>query len=70
MSHHLSRKVAELVVLEPIRRDLLAPEAIEHACQLIRGWVRAERTEVQQGHPELDTIAAEIAALFAIRRCG
>jgi hypothetical protein len=33
---------------------------------LIRGWIRAERTEIQQGHPELDTIAAEIADLEAL----
>ena len=66
MSHHLSRKIAELVVLEPVKRDVLAPEAIERACELIRGWARSECTAVQRACPEADAVAAEIADLEAL----
>ena len=53
--------------MEPIRRDLLAPEAIEHACQLIRTWAREERSQVARGgNPELEAIATEIADLEAL----
>jgi DNA invertase Pin-like site-specific DNA recombinase len=64
MSHHLPRPLAERVVLEPIQRELLAPEAVNRACELIRGWVRAESIQIQQGvSPAVAAISTEIADL-------
>jgi hypothetical protein len=63
----ISRAIAERIVLEPIQRDLLGPEAIERACELMRSWVRNESALIAEGaNPELEAIAAEIADLEAL----
>ena len=63
----IPRSLAESIVLEPIRRDLLAPDAVAHACQLLRTWGRQEQTQVEQGtNPELEAISTEIADLEAL----
>jgi hypothetical protein len=60
----ISRSLAEGIVLEPVQRELLASAAIEHACELIRGWARNESIQIAEGvNPELEAIAAEIADL-------
>jgi hypothetical protein len=56
--------LAEDIVLEPVQRELLAPEAVEHACELMRSWARNESIQIAEGtNPELEAIAAEIADL-------
>ena len=63
----ISRRIAESIVLEPVHRELLSPEAVERACELIRGWVRSESVQVTEGaNPELEAIATEIADLEAL----
>ena len=63
----ISRRIAESIVLEPVRRELLGPEAVERACELIRGWVRSESVQITEGaSPELEAIATEIADLEAL----
>jgi hypothetical protein len=37
MGLHLPRKAAEHVVLEPVQSELLAPDAVQRFCDLIRG---------------------------------
>jgi hypothetical protein len=63
----ISRPLAESIILEPIQRDLLAPEAVECACQLIGKWVREESAQIATGaSPALDSIAAEIEDMEAL----
>jgi hypothetical protein len=31
-----------------LQRDLLGPEAVEPACELIRGWVRSESVQITE----------------------
>lgn len=46
---------------------MLGPEAVERACELIRGWVRSESTQItESANPELEAIATEIADLEAL----
>lgn len=60
---HLSPD-SESIVLEPIRRELLGPEAVERACELICGWARSESVRTtESANPELEAIATEIADL-------
>ncbi len=69
MSLNLSRTVAERVVLEPVQRELLAPDAVERFCLLIRGWARAEAEKariVGAADSAAETVAAEIADLEAL----
>ena len=64
LSQHARRDVAENAVLGPIRRELLAPEAVELACRLIRDAARAKlRPGDGADSPEGATMAAEIAEL-------
>jgi site-specific DNA recombinase len=63
----ISRSLAEDIVLAPVQRELLAPDAVEHACELIRGWARNESIQIAEGaNPEVEAIAAEIADLEAL----
>jgi hypothetical protein len=67
MGLHLRRKVAEQVVLGPVQSELLAPEAVERFCELIRGWARSESAHVEQGTDlSIASIDAEIADLEAL----
>ena len=67
MGLHLRREVAEQVVLGPVQSELLAPEAVERFCELIRGWARTESAYVEQGtDPSIAAIDAEIADLEAL----
>jgi hypothetical protein len=67
MGLHLRRKVAEQVVLGPVQSELLAPEAVERFCELIRGWARSESARVQQGtDPSIASIDTEIADLESL----
>jgi site-specific DNA recombinase len=67
MGLHLRREVAEQVVLSPVQSELLAPEAVERFCELIRGWARSESAHVEQGtDPSIAAIDAEIADLEAL----
>jgi site-specific DNA recombinase len=67
MSLHLRRKVAEQVVLGPVQSELLAPEAVERFCELIRGWARSESAHVEQGtDPSIASIDVEIGDLEAL----
>ena len=64
LSQHARRDVAENAVLGPIRRELLAPEAVDLACRLIRDAARAKlRPGDGADSPEGATMAAEIAEL-------
>jgi hypothetical protein len=50
-----------------LQRELLAPEAVERFCELIRGWARSESAHVEQGtDPSIAAIDAEIADLEAL----
>jgi hypothetical protein len=61
------RTIAEQVVLSPVQSELLAPEAVERFCELIRGWARSESAHVEQGmDPSIASIDAEIADLEAL----
>jgi hypothetical protein len=63
-AHRRPNAVAEYVVLQPIQRELLAPEAVERACELLRGWARDERVRGEEGiSPAAAAIGAEIADL-------
>jgi hypothetical protein len=67
MSQNLPRKVAEQVVLEPVRKELLAPEAVERFCDLIRGWTRRENSRLEQTtDPAIASIDIEIAEIEAL----
>jgi hypothetical protein len=51
-------------VLEPIRRELLEPEGVELACRLIRGFARAELSEVVgEENPAVGSLTAQITEL-------
>ena len=58
------RAVAERVLLEPIERELLSPEAVELAVGLIRGWSRAARARAASP-PEVSEVEGRIARLEA-----
>lgn len=62
------RDVAEDVVLEPVRRDLLSPEAVELAIEEIHRVLRQQRTAAVVGGPELAAVEAEIAELEQLAR--
>ena len=58
------RDVAEEVLIEPVRRELLSDEAVELAVELIGKWSRQER--VQGVRPaEVEEVEARIARLHA-----
>jgi hypothetical protein len=55
------------VLLGPVQSELLAPEAVERFCELIRGWARDESAQVGQGtDPSIAAIDTEIADLEAL----
>jgi hypothetical protein len=59
--------MAESIVLEPVRRELLGPEAVDRACELMRGWVCSESVQItESANTELEAIATEIADLEAL----
>ncbi len=62
---HARRDIAERAVLDPIRHELLEPEAVELGCRLIRDYARAEITQAAAGEeaPAVATTAAQIAEL-------
>ena len=63
----ISRRIAESIVLDPVHRELLGPEAVERACELIRDWARSESVQItESANPELEAIAIEIADLEAL----
>jgi hypothetical protein len=67
MGLHLSRRVAEEVVLGPIRNELLAPETVDRFCKQIRAWARSESSRVEQGmDPAVAAIDTEIANIEAL----
>jgi hypothetical protein len=67
MGLHLSRRVAEEVVLGPIRSELLAPEAVDRFCGQIRAWALSESSRVEQGiDPAVAAIDAEISDIEAL----
>jgi hypothetical protein len=50
-----------------VQSELLAPEAVERFCELIRGWARSESAHVEQGtDPSIAAIDAKIADLEAL----
>jgi hypothetical protein len=60
----IPRPLAESLVLEPIQRELLSPEAVGRACELIGRWAREESAQISLGaQPAIDSIGAEIADL-------
>ncbi len=64
VSQHARRDIAERAVLEPIRRELLEPEAVDLACRLIRDCARAELTQVEgREAPAVAEIATQITEL-------
>jgi site-specific DNA recombinase len=65
VSQHARRDLAEDAVLGPIRRELLAPEAVELACGLIRAAIKTELLRSVQGvePPEVATIERQIIEL-------
>jgi site-specific DNA recombinase len=57
----------ESAILQPIKSELLSPEAVEKFCNLIQEWHRRENEELTRGSsPTADAIAAEIADLEAL----
>jgi site-specific DNA recombinase len=67
MGLHLPRKVAEHVVLEPVRSEMLAPDAVERFCDLIRGWARSDSARVGPcADPAIAAIDVEIADIEAL----
>lgn len=67
MGLHLPRRVAEEVVLGPVRSELLAPEAVDRFCEQIRAWARNDSWRVEQGmDPAVAAIDAEIADVEAL----
>lgn len=64
-SQHARRDLAEDAVLTPIRRELLAPEAVELACRIIRDAAKAELLRSVEGEEpaQVADIAAQIAEL-------
>jgi Recombinase zinc beta ribbon domain len=64
VSQQARRDLAEHAVLEPIRRELLEPEAVDLACRLIRECARAELMQVEsEVAPAVAVIAKQIAEL-------
>jgi site-specific DNA recombinase len=63
------RAVAERVLLEPVQRDLLAPEAVALAVQLIRSWDRESRVEAVKP-AEVAEIERRIARIEAQIEAG
>lgn len=65
VSQHARRDLAEDAALTPIRRELLAPEAVELACMLIRDAAKAELLRSVEGDEPVQVaeIAAQIAEL-------
>lgn len=58
------RDLAESIILQPIRDELLSPQAITRATTLIRQWHRQERVAgVQEPTDEMRRLAAEIEQL-------
>jgi site-specific DNA recombinase len=64
MSVGARRDVAERVLIDPIRRDLLSPDAVAIAADMIRAWDRAERVRGVTP-PDLAAIDARTARLEA-----
>ena len=63
----ISRRVAEHIVLEPIYRDLLSPEAVERSCRELREAFAAElAAPAVDADPELAAIDAQVAELEAL----
>jgi site-specific DNA recombinase len=63
----IARTVAEAVVLEPVKRELLSAEAVRQACQLISKWIGEEDGKIASAaSPGLNSIAAEIEDLEAL----
>ena len=58
------REVAEAMLLEPVREQLLADEAVDLAVSMIRKWARSERAELTRP-AELDDLDRRIARLEA-----
>jgi hypothetical protein len=57
----------ESAILQPIKSELLSPEAVEKFCNLIQEWHRRENEELIRGSsPTADAIATEIADLEAL----
>lgn len=66
MSAYIRRDAVEATVLEPVRRLLLAPEAVDLACATIRELVLEERTRVAEADdPKLTAQITELEALLA-----
>jgi DNA invertase Pin-like site-specific DNA recombinase len=66
VSAYIRRDAVEATVLGPVRRLLLAPEAVELACATIRELVLEERTRVAEADdPRLAAQIAELEALLA-----
>jgi site-specific DNA recombinase len=66
VSTYVRRDAVEATVLEPVRRLLLAPEAVELACSTIRELALAERVRVVDADdPRLAAQIAELEALLA-----
>jgi site-specific DNA recombinase len=64
VSQHARRDLAERAVLDPIRRELLAPDAVDLACSIIRECARAELSHVAgEATPAMSAMAAQIAEL-------
>ena len=62
MAIGVRRAIAEELILEPIRDELLSPSAVDRACELIRALQSAEHIErVQAPAPEETKIEAKIA---------
>jgi site-specific DNA recombinase len=67
VSATIPRKLAEQIVLEPIKRELLSPEAVKLACERIRDFARAARTQIAAGaNPAVAAVSVEIADLEAL----
>jgi hypothetical protein len=67
MALHVPRRVAEDLVLGPVRTELLAPEAVNRFCELIRTCARNDsfRAEPAQD-PAVTAIDAEISDLESL----
>ena len=54
-------------MLEPLQSELLAPEAVERFCDLIRGWSRSDSARVEPStDPAIAAIDVEIADIEAL----
>ena len=67
MGLHLLRRIAEEVVLGPVRSELLAPEAVDRFFEQVSAWARNDSSRVERGmDPAVAAIDAEIADIEAL----